>query len=181
MEGAPAAATKADDDDDDAPIVAAAPATAGLKKMPIKRIPGYHTSLEIIATNSRVDAPIAAGAENDLCAVCRSIVTDDLFSICCDKCDMWVHGNCIDMDADEGATVKKCALFSLRAAALWHRPATLPLLTGPAQVLLPPVLHDHRAARGIQEERAQEEAPERRRHTGLGEDAPQQPGRLRGR
>ena len=35
------------------------------------------------------------------------IVTDDLFLICCDKCDMWVHGHCIKMDATEGETVKK--------------------------------------------------------------------------
>jgi hypothetical protein len=77
------------------------------KPLPVRRIPGYHVSLEIIATNSRVDVPTQDGAENDICAVCRQIVTDDLFSICCDKCDMWVHGECIHMEAAEGGTVKK--------------------------------------------------------------------------
>ena len=50
---------------------------------------------------------VGAAVEVDLCAVCRKVVTDEVFSICCDKCDRWVHGHCIEMDAAVGEQVKK--------------------------------------------------------------------------
>eukprot|EP01049_Picozoa_sp_SAG25_P001584 SAG25_NODE_73_length_17157_cov_11.762575_9_plen_483_part_00 len=51
-------------------------------------------------------APAATTGPN-LCAVCRRVVTYDVFSICCDKCDRWVHGHCIDMEASVGEQVKE--------------------------------------------------------------------------
>ena len=65
---------------------------------------GYHASVEFAH-----QAALQAGTstEIDLCGVCRNLVTDEVFSICCDKCDRWVHGHCIDMDPSVGETVKK--------------------------------------------------------------------------
>jgi hypothetical protein len=44
---------------------------------------------------------------DDLCPVCRVEVGTDCFSICCDRCDNWVHGSCGKIDATEGREVKK--------------------------------------------------------------------------
>lgn len=44
---------------------------------------------------------------NELCPVCRVEVGIDCFSICCDRCDNWVHGTCDKMEAAEGREVKK--------------------------------------------------------------------------
>ena len=42
-----------------------------------------------------------------LCPVCRLEVGYECFSICCDRCDNWVHGACDQIDQTEGVTVKK--------------------------------------------------------------------------
>ena len=44
---------------------------------------------------------------DELCPVCRVEVGTDCFSICCDRCDNWVHGTCDKMEAAEGRDVKK--------------------------------------------------------------------------
>lgn len=44
---------------------------------------------------------------DDLCPVCRVEVGTDCFSICCDRCDNWVHGSCGNIDATEGREIKK--------------------------------------------------------------------------
>jgi hypothetical protein len=70
----------------------------------VRAQPGYHASVEI---HHQIARGVGAAVEVDLCAVCRKVVTDDVFSICCDKCDRWVHGHCIEMDAAVGEQVKK--------------------------------------------------------------------------
>ncbi len=44
---------------------------------------------------------------DDRCPVCRVEVGTDCFSICCDRCDNWVHGTCGKIDPTEGREIKK--------------------------------------------------------------------------
>ena len=45
--------------------------------------------------------------EEFVCGECEDNITPDEFSICCDSCQVWFHGTCVDMTLERAESIEQ--------------------------------------------------------------------------
>ena len=82
------------------------------------------TNVAVFKQQVRTDEDEAANEDDNeeeeeyICGVCEDGNNRDEFWICCDACDMWFHGVCVDITPGRAERIKryKCPLCSRKKA-----------------------------------------------------------------